>query len=148
MNVLKVRTERWQLLLSPLMLWVMLSLKKHCFCCCLISMKLRFFSPCPQACGLVNKCDSVAESPRVLCRIHIACLSSPNLVPLSFCMRAWKSGGVIFLVWILMIARQRTTFLQDRKRLLNLLLLVPSEIQVRTGKGEFKYHLKTGDISP
>lgn len=63
-------------------------------------------------------------------------------------MRAWKSGGVIFLVWILMIARQRTTFLQGRKRLLNLLLLVPSEIQVRTGKGEFKYHLKTGDISP
>lgn len=63
-------------------------------------------------------------------------------------MRAWKSGVFIFLVGIPMIARQRATFLQGRKRLLNLLLLVPLEIQVRTGKGEFKYHLKTGDISP
>lgn len=43
---------------------------------------------------------------------------------------------------------QRTTFLQGRKCLLKPLLLVPLEIQVRTGKGEFKYHLKTGDISP
>ena len=122
--------------------------KKTLFLLLFVSVKLRFFSACPQACGLVNKCDSVAELPRVLFRIHIACLSSPNLAPLSFCMRAWKSGVFMFLVGTLMIARQRTTFLQSRKCLLNSLLLVPLEIQVGTGKGKFKYHLKTGDISP
>lgn len=88
--------ERCQLLPSPLILRVMLSWKKTQFLLFNFTEVNVILSLSPGLRFCSQMCLSVRITPSLF-RIHIPCLSLPDLVPLSFCTRAWESGVFTFL---------------------------------------------------